>query len=70
MRTPRRKRHTGDGRHFCAICNELVKLETAKTDGDGHAVHDECYLDKISGTIQFSSQEATSNAALVQGPLS
>jgi hypothetical protein len=36
----RTRHHSGDGQYFCAICNELVKVEIAKTDGDGHAVHD------------------------------
>jgi hypothetical protein len=48
MSTLRTRHHTGDGQYFCALCNEPVKLEDAKTDGDGHAVHGECYLDNIS----------------------
>ena len=31
----------------CAICNEPVELETAKTDEDGKAVHEECYVGRI-----------------------
>jgi hypothetical protein len=46
-----RRHHSGDGLYFCPICNELIKLETAKTNEDGHAVHDECYLAQISGTV-------------------
>ena len=44
-------RHTGNGRYFCPICNEPVKLETAKADEDGHAVHADCYVDKLCGKI-------------------
>jgi hypothetical protein len=29
---------------LCPVCNKPVPLETAKTDGDGCAVHEECYL--------------------------
>jgi hypothetical protein len=47
-----RTRHdTGNGKHFCVICNEPIKLETAKSDEDGNPVHDDCYLKKISGLI-------------------
>jgi hypothetical protein len=28
----------------CPICNKEVLLETAKTDENGHALHEECYL--------------------------
>ena len=31
----------------CAICNKPVAIETAKTDDDGQAVHEECYLQRI-----------------------
>jgi hypothetical protein len=26
------------------LCNKPVSLETAKTDGDGQAVHEDCYV--------------------------
>jgi len=32
----------------CAICREPVKLEAAKTDEDGHAIHEDCYWAKIN----------------------
>jgi hypothetical protein len=28
----------------CAICNKPVDLEAAKVDGNGKAVHADCYL--------------------------
>jgi hypothetical protein len=28
---------------MCSLCNEPVELETAKTDENGSAVHEECY---------------------------
>ena len=28
----------------CSICNRPVDLETAKADGGGNAVHEECYV--------------------------
>jgi len=51
MATLRTRHHTGDRQYLCALCNEPVELEGAKTDGDGHAVHDHCYFDNISGKI-------------------
>jgi hypothetical protein len=32
---------------ICAICNEWVELENSKTDEDGQAIHEECYLQKL-----------------------
>jgi hypothetical protein len=29
---------------LCPVCKKPVPLETAKTDGNGYAVHEECYL--------------------------
>jgi hypothetical protein len=34
---------------LCPVCNKPVPLETAKTDGDGCAVHEECYLLAVQG---------------------
>lgn len=45
------RRRAGDRQFLCPICNEPVELETAKTDCEGHVIHDECYLKKISGLI-------------------
>ena len=28
----------------CSICNEPVEVETAKTDENGKAVHEDCYV--------------------------
>jgi len=33
---------------LCAVCNQPVPLELAKTDEAGRAIHDECYLHKVS----------------------
>ncbi len=30
----------------CAYCNQPLELETTKTDEDGRAVHEECYVSK------------------------
>ena len=31
----------------CSICNEQVELETANTDEDGKAVHEDCYVQEM-----------------------
>ena len=31
----------------CSICNEPVELKTAKTDEDGKAVHEDCYVQRM-----------------------
>jgi len=46
-----KRQHIGNGQYLCSICNKPVKLETVKSNEDGHAVHDECYLVKISGKV-------------------
>ena len=35
----------------CCICAGPVPLETSKTDECGKAVHEECYVRKITGRI-------------------
>jgi len=32
---------------ICSLCREPVRLEVAKTDEDGHAVHEDCYWAKV-----------------------
>jgi hypothetical protein len=32
---------------ICSICNLPVSLNSAKTDEDGNAVHEDCYLIKL-----------------------
>jgi hypothetical protein len=44
----------------CAICNNPVLLETSKTDENGHAVHEECYVLKVLGAADLQSDEITS----------
>lgn len=34
----------GNAAPVCSICNSKVPLETAKTDENGRAVHEQCYL--------------------------
>jgi hypothetical protein len=31
----------------CAICRQPIELEHCKTDEDGSAVHENCYIEKV-----------------------
>jgi formylmethanofuran dehydrogenase subunit E len=33
----------------CTICHEPVPVETAKTDSNGKAIHEECYMISMAG---------------------
>jgi hypothetical protein len=35
------------GLPMCSVCNEPVELRIAKTDEDGKAIHEECYVLRI-----------------------
>ena len=39
----------GQWRPECVICEESVKLEESKADEHGQAVHEECYVSKLTG---------------------
>jgi hypothetical protein len=43
----------------CTICNDPVLLETTKTDENGQAVHEECYVLKILGAADLHSHTIT-----------
>jgi hypothetical protein len=43
---------------FCPICNEPVRLENSKTDGNGKAVHEECYLWSLTSKLSAQTTEA------------
>jgi hypothetical protein len=32
---------------ICPLCNEPVEIETAKTNADGEAIHEECYVPSL-----------------------
>jgi|HubBroStandDraft_5_1064220.scaffolds.fasta_scaffold37858_2 hypothetical protein len=45
---------------MCVICNEPVDLRTAKTNNEGQAVHEECYLMKMKNNPPTENPEETS----------
>lgn len=42
---------------LCRICGNRVAIASAKTDGDGKAVHEECYAAKITSNHSFDAQK-------------
>lgn len=44
---------------MCAICSEPVDLRIAKTNDEGQAVHEECYLVKMKGSPPTENSEET-----------
>jgi hypothetical protein len=37
----------------CAICQQPVRLETAKSDERGQPVHEDCYLQRLMASLQY-----------------
>ena len=37
---------------LCSLCNEPVELETSKTDENGNAIHEECYVVKVDVEVE------------------
>lgn len=46
----------------CTICHQPVPVETAKTDGNGHAIHEECYLVSLTGNTADSRRSSRPRA--------
>ena len=53
---------------ICSVCNTPVPLSNAKTDEDGSAVHEACYLVKIGVTKPVSSHLKIFSARLLELP--
>jgi len=41
--------HSENPTLLCRICNQPVLIETARTDSEGKAVHEDCYVHEING---------------------
>lgn len=46
----------------CSICKQPIRLETSKTDEYGKAVHEECYVLKISSKPPQTTADNTEGA--------
>jgi hypothetical protein len=42
---------------ICAVCGKRVSLETSKTDANGQAVHEDCYVSAIEKPLNRSPIE-------------
>jgi hypothetical protein len=42
----------GQWRPECAICKESVTLEESKTDENGQAIHEDCYVSRLAGNTE------------------
>jgi hypothetical protein len=56
------------GDPLCSVCNKPVSLDNAKTDEDGAAIHEACYLVKIGVGKPLSSPLKDPNAHLLGFP--
>jgi hypothetical protein len=36
---------------ICSICRQPVALENSKTDENGHAIHEDCYLQRLLASL-------------------
>jgi hypothetical protein len=45
---------------LCAICGESVRIETAKADEHGQAVHEACYVIRIGSEVTVSALQRLS----------
>ncbi len=43
---------------ICPICRAPVSLESAKTDEDGRAVHEDCYVESVKGTAPIIKNQS------------
>jgi hypothetical protein len=46
----------------CRICRKPVPMETAKADGDGQAVHEECYVSTLTQVNPVSRKRPSSRS--------
>jgi hypothetical protein len=44
---------------ICPICLEPVRLEDAKTDEDGRAIHEDCYYASLKGTTPTTGNQSS-----------
>lgn len=41
---------------LCPICHEPVTVEEAKTNEQGHAIHEDCYFASLKGTRSITQE--------------
>jgi hypothetical protein len=56
---------TGTPQFICYICNKPIKLEEAKTDANGRAIHEECCV--VATLLRTSVDTRKEKTALQRG---
>jgi hypothetical protein len=46
----------------CSVCKRPIRLETAKTDENGEAVHEDCYLQRLMVLLQTGGCSTPNNS--------
>jgi hypothetical protein len=54
---------------ICPICRKAVPLNSAKTDEDGNAIHEACYLVKLGVAPRADDDVKVSNVYLLRSSL-
>lgn len=52
---------------ICSICKQPIRLETAKTDENGKAVHEDCYLQHLMAMLQGGGRSTPNNSPTLLG---
>jgi hypothetical protein len=55
--------------HICPICRKPVLLNIAKTDEDGNAIHEDCYLVKLGVAPRAENDLKVSNVYVLRPSL-
>ena len=50
------------GTPICSVCKQPIRLETAKTDENGKAVHDDCYLQRLMSLLRVGGRGTPNNS--------
>src|SRR5215467_5723278 len=58
MNTPLSEKNRNVHILFCRLCGKPVSIETAKTNGDGQAIHESCYQLKVQ--LEYASRDGHS----------
>ena len=49
---------------ICFVCKQPVRLEYAKTDENGKAVHEDCYLQHLMALLQSGGRSTPNNSPM------
>jgi hypothetical protein len=47
---------------ICSVCKQPVRLETAKADENGEAVHEVCYLQRLMALLHSGGRSTRNNS--------